>query len=136
MFYLVIGSCPVSLGFLLVGFSFLLLPLVLIPIPQDGPEYVLLSLLLLFCPDMQHLLERGKVEEIQTKFLILLQKYLNRKSVKFHKFYIIYLHMKAQGLPQHLRVQAGGQHHLPGQVQRAAPDVLENTAWRGEIRRQ
>ena len=34
--------------------------------------------------DMQDLVERGKVEEIQTKFLILLQKYLNRKSVKFH----------------------------------------------------
>ena len=40
---------------------------------------MLLSLLLLFNPDMLCLVERRKVEEIQTKFVILLEKYLNRK---------------------------------------------------------
>ena len=46
---------------------------------QDDCEYVLLSLLMLFNPDMLNLVERKKVEEIQTKFVILLEKYLNRK---------------------------------------------------------
>ena len=39
--------------------------------------------------------------------------------------------MKAQDLPEHLRVQAGSQHYLPGQVQGATPHVLKNTAWPG-----
>merc|ERR1712106_279139 len=46
---------------------------------QDACEYVLLSLLLLFCPDMIDLVERTRVEEIQLKFAMLLQKYLNQK---------------------------------------------------------
>ena len=46
---------------------------------QDDCEYILLSVLLLFNPDMLNLVERKKVEEIQTKFVILLEKYLNRK---------------------------------------------------------
>jgi hypothetical protein len=47
--------------------------------PQDACEYILVSLLLLFCPDLLDLKERTKVEEIQTKFAVLLQKYLNQK---------------------------------------------------------
>ena len=46
---------------------------------QDACEYVLLSLVLLFCPDMIDLVERRRVEEIQLKFATLLQKYLNHK---------------------------------------------------------
>ena len=46
---------------------------------QDACEYVLLSLVLLFCPDMIDLVERRRVEEIQLKFATLLQKYLNQK---------------------------------------------------------
>ena len=77
-------------------------------------------------------MERGKVEEIQTKFLILLQKYLNRKSVKDSTHFMkLNLHMQAQDLSKHRCVQAGGKHHLPGQVQGAAPHVLNNTAWPG-----
>ena len=47
--------------------------------PQDACEYILVSLLLLFCPDLLDLKERRKVEEIQTKFAVLLQNYLNQK---------------------------------------------------------
>ena len=46
---------------------------------QDACEHVLLCLVLLFCPDMLNLLERRRVEEIQLKFALLLQKYLNHK---------------------------------------------------------
>jgi hypothetical protein len=46
---------------------------------QDACEYVLLSMVLLFCPDMIDLLESRRVEEIQLKFATLLQKYLNQK---------------------------------------------------------
>ena len=46
---------------------------------QDACENVLLSMVLLFCPDMIDLLERRRVEEIQLKFATLLQKYLNQK---------------------------------------------------------
>ena len=46
---------------------------------QDACEYVLLSLVLLFCPDMIDLVDRRRVEEIQLKFATLLQKYLNQK---------------------------------------------------------
>ena len=46
---------------------------------QDGVETVLLDLVLLFSPDMLDLLERRMVEEIQTKFALLLQKYLTTK---------------------------------------------------------
>jgi len=46
---------------------------------QDACEHVLLCLILLFCPDMLDLLERRRVEEIQLKFALLLQKYLNHK---------------------------------------------------------
>ena len=46
---------------------------------QDACEYVLLSLVLLFCPDMIELVERRRVEEIQLKFATLLHKYLNHK---------------------------------------------------------
>lgn len=48
---------------------------------QDACEYVLLSLVLLFCPDMLDLVERRRVEEIQLKFATLLQKYLNHKHL-------------------------------------------------------
>jgi len=48
---------------------------------QDACEYVLLSLVLLFCPDMIDLVERRRVEEIQLKFATLLQKYLNQKHM-------------------------------------------------------
>merc|ERR1719430_823095 len=48
---------------------------------QDACEYVLLSLVLLFCPDMIDLVERRRVEEIQLKFATLLQKYLNHKHL-------------------------------------------------------
>jgi len=47
--------------------------------PQDEKEYVLVSLVLLFCPDMLDLVERRRVEETQLKFATLLQKYLNNK---------------------------------------------------------
>ena len=46
---------------------------------QTADEYVLLSLLLLFCPDLLDLEERRRVEEMQLKYLIVLQKYLNKK---------------------------------------------------------
>lgn len=46
---------------------------------QDACETVLMSLVLLFSPDMLNLLERRRVEEIQTKFAVLLQKYLNQR---------------------------------------------------------
>ena len=46
---------------------------------QDGVEAVLLDLVLLFSPNMLDLLERRRVEEIQTKFAFLLQKYLITK---------------------------------------------------------
>merc|ERR1719508_603942 len=46
---------------------------------QSACESVLLSLVLLFCPDMLDLLERRRVEEIQTKFAVLLQKYINQR---------------------------------------------------------
>merc|ERR1712154_396131 len=47
---------------------------------QDPTELILLSLLILFCPDMLDLVERGKVEEIQLKFAVLLQNFLNHKN--------------------------------------------------------
>ena len=47
--------------------------------PQDATEYVLLSLAILFCPDMLDLMDRWTVEEMQHKFVVLLQKYLNKK---------------------------------------------------------
>ena len=40
---------------------------------------MLFSLLLLFCPNLLDLDERRNVEEMQLKYLILLQKYLNKK---------------------------------------------------------
>ena len=40
---------------------------------------MLVSLVLLFCPDMLDLVERRRVEEIQLKFATLLQKYLRHK---------------------------------------------------------
>ena len=46
---------------------------------QDASEYVLLSLVVMFSPEMLDLTERERVEEIQTKFVSLLQKYLNKK---------------------------------------------------------
>jgi len=46
---------------------------------QDEKEYVLVSLVLLFCPDMLDLVERRRVEDCQLKFATLLQKYLNDK---------------------------------------------------------
>ena len=46
---------------------------------QDPPEFVLLSLVLLFCPDLLTLKERHKVEEIQSGITVLLQKYLHAK---------------------------------------------------------
>ena len=39
-------------------------------------------MLLLFSQDTLDLVDRKRVEEIQTKLMILLQKYLNRKSVE------------------------------------------------------
>ena len=47
--------------------------------PQDATEYVLLSLAILFCPDMLDLMDRRTVDQIQHKFIVLLQKYLNKK---------------------------------------------------------
>merc|ERR1711899_498993 len=41
--------------------------------PQDEKEYVLVSLVLLFCPDMLDLVERRRVEDCQLKFATLLQ---------------------------------------------------------------
>ena len=46
---------------------------------QDEKEYVLVSLVLLFCPDMLDLVERRRVEETQLHFATLLQKYLRLK---------------------------------------------------------
>jgi len=46
---------------------------------QDGIVYVLVSLLLLFCPDELDLFERRRVEKLQEKFATLLQKYLYYK---------------------------------------------------------
>merc|ERR1719150_1968139 len=46
---------------------------------QDEKEYVLVSLVLLFCPDMLDLIERRRVEDCQLKFATLLQKYLSNK---------------------------------------------------------
>ena len=46
---------------------------------QDEKEYVLVSLVLLFCPDMLDLVERRRVEDCQLKFATLLQKYLTNK---------------------------------------------------------
>eukprot|EP00092_Neocalanus_flemingeri_P041907 GFUD01045641.1.p1 GENE.GFUD01045641.1~~GFUD01045641.1.p1 ORF type:complete len:476 (-),score=149.67 GFUD01045641.1:139-1566(-) len=46
---------------------------------QDACETVLISFVLLFCPDMLDLLERRRMEEIQTKFAVLLHKYLNQR---------------------------------------------------------
>ena len=50
---------------------------------QDPTELILLSLTILFCPDMLDLTERKKVEQFQLKFAILLQKYITfRLDVK------------------------------------------------------
>ena len=49
------------------------------PNTQDEKEYVLVSLVLLFCPDMLDLVERRRVEDCQLKFATLLQKYLSNK---------------------------------------------------------
>ena len=46
---------------------------------QDPNELILLSLAILFCPDMLDLTERRKVENIQLSFAVLLQKYLKQK---------------------------------------------------------
>ena len=48
---------------------------------QDAQEFVLISLVLLFCPDLLDLQERRVVEDIQTKFAVLLHKYLKKRSV-------------------------------------------------------
>ena len=48
---------------------------------QDDSEQVLVSLVLLFCPDMLDLVERAKVEAAQLKFATLLQRYLKHKWV-------------------------------------------------------
>jgi len=44
---------------------------------QDPTELVLLSLTILFSPDLLDLTDRRKVEHVQLKFAVLLQKYLN-----------------------------------------------------------
>ena len=46
---------------------------------QDEVEHTLLSLVILFCPDMLNLTERRKVEDFQLKFATLLQNYLKDK---------------------------------------------------------
>jgi len=46
---------------------------------QDSQEFVLISLVLLFCPDLLDLQERRVVEDIQAKFAVLLHKYLKKK---------------------------------------------------------
>ena len=40
---------------------------------------MLVSLVLLFCPDMLDLVDRAKVENAQLKFATLLQRYLRHK---------------------------------------------------------
>lgn len=49
--------------------------------PQDPPELVLVSLVLLFCPDLLDLQERRLVEDTQAKFAVLLHKYLKKKHL-------------------------------------------------------
>merc|ERR1719153_1134013 len=51
--------------------------------PLDSSEYVLMSLMVLFCPDdMPDLVDRKTVEEIQNYYAVLLQKYLNKKHTQ------------------------------------------------------
>jgi len=47
--------------------------------PKDPQEFVLTTLVLLFCPDLLDLSDRRRVEDIQTKFAVLLHKYLKKK---------------------------------------------------------
>ena len=46
---------------------------------QEPTELILLSLVILFCPDMMDLVGRRKVEETKLRFSVLLQNYLNQK---------------------------------------------------------
>lgn len=48
--------------------------------PQDPQEFVLISLVLLFCPDLLDLEDRRRVEDVQAKFAVLLQKYIKQKN--------------------------------------------------------
>merc|ERR1719410_1465284 len=47
--------------------------------PQDPLEYVLLCSVLLFCPDLLQLAQNSQIQKTQTKFAVLLYKYLNKK---------------------------------------------------------
>ena len=70
-----IGSWPLVIQFLYITY-YMLDPHII----QDSSEYVLLSLMVLFCPDdMPDLVDRKTVEEIQNYYAVLLQKYLNKK---------------------------------------------------------
>merc|ERR1712038_1604548 len=51
---------------------------------QEPTELILLSLVILFCPDMMDLVEREKVEKIQLKFAVLLQNYLKHPTDLCH----------------------------------------------------
>ena len=46
---------------------------------QDPLEYVLLCSVLLFCPDLLQLAQNSQIQKTQTKFAVLLYKYLNKK---------------------------------------------------------
>lgn len=48
---------------------------------KDEKEYILVTLVILFCPDMLNLIDRKRVEETQLKFATLLHKYLNNKHL-------------------------------------------------------
>jgi len=47
--------------------------------PEDPEEYILISILLLFCPDLLNLNDRARVEQIQSSLAELLHNYLNYK---------------------------------------------------------
>ena len=49
---------------------------------QDPLEYVLLCSVLLFCPDLLQLAQNSQIQKTQTKFAVLLYKYLNKKYDK------------------------------------------------------
>ena len=61
---------------------------------QDPLEYVLLCSVLLFCPDLLQLAQNSQIQKTQTKFAVLLYKYLNKKYDWVTKYKNILLMMK------------------------------------------